>query len=170
MDNEKEYRKKKLRIELKQDIAIVSVSVLFVVFLWILAFHVHSFLRTVLMIAAIIYVIPLVIFISISIMMLHRKKHWSITVGSIEEIILEREDAQPNTTARIRYTDTNGKEHISERELSTYGDDEEGNEEALRAMLEKDRNKYEGKQVPVYFWPAHPEQCLVMLEDAFTEN
>ena len=32
------------------------------------------------------------------------------------------------------------------------------------------RKKFEGKKVPVYFWPAHPEQCLVMLEDAFTEN
>ena len=54
--------------------------------------------------------------------------HWAITVGSIDEVILEKEDAQPNTTARIRYKDTNGKEHIFEKDLSVYGDDEEGNE------------------------------------------
>ena len=169
MDNEKEYRKKKLRKELKTDIVVVGVLALIVAFCWILSFFVHPVLRFALRIAGIVFSLPLVISFLNAIISIHRKKHWAITVGSIVEVILEKEDSQPNTTVRIRYKDTNGEEHIYERDLSVYGDDEEGNEEALQKMLEEDREKYEEKCVPVYFDPKKPELCLVMLEDAFTE-
>lgn len=169
MDNEKEYRKKKLRKELKSDVVVVAVFSLVVAFFWTLSFYVPPVLCYMLRILAIVFSLPLVISFLVSIMSIHRKMHWAITVGSIDEVILEKEDAQPNTTARIRYKDTNGKEHIFEKDLSVYGDDEEGNEERLRKMHEEDRKKYEGKKVPVYFRPKHPKHCQVMLEDAFTE-
>ena len=165
MDNEKTYRKSVLRRECKRDITVTAVLALIVALLWAVGLHVPDPLRVILLILAIVFMLPLAIVLITSIMTIHRKKHWSLTTGTITEVILEDAESTPTTTARIHYRTSDGQEQVWEQTLNTYGDYEEGCEAKVESMLEEDRKKYENRNVPLFYWPKRPDFCLAMMED-----
>lgn len=173
MDNEKEYRKSVLRRECKQDIAVIAVIAvlaLIIALLWLVGSLMPDPLHIILQILAFVFALPLAIALINSLMTIHRKKHWSLAMGTIAEVFLEDDDSTPTTTARIRYRTSDGREQTWEQTLSTYGDYEEGCEAKVEAMLEEDRKKYENRSVPVFYWPKRPDFCLVMMKDLIEDS
>ena len=165
MGKENEYRKMVLRRTYKKVILLMAVTLVVLILLFGLVVILTGFHRFIIFSIFILYTIFFVVIWDMSIMMMWRQKRWSLTVGTIDEVLLKDEEQSPTSTAKISYLASDGKDYIHEKEIQCYGDYKEGCEEEVRIMIDEDKAKYENKQVHVFYHPLSPERCLVMMED-----
>lgn len=160
-----EYRKEALRREIRKDIPLTAVVLSALIFLCVLALVMPEYIRSVFLVAAALFAIPLFIILDITVMTIWRKKKWAVSIGSIDEVFLVDEESCPATVAKIRYLSSDGRECIHEHQIQGWGDYEEGCEDKVKQMLAEDKKKYENKILPVFYNPENPVRCLVMTED-----
>ena len=162
MKDEKEYRRKLLGRPMKKIIWAFSL-VLLVGLCWFLIKL--PFENVPLFIAALAILAVLAICLAVSITFYVRMRRWPIVTGEIDEVVLDAEDSQPTTVAKIRFTAADGGEHVLEWGISSFGDWYEGCEPDVDEMLKKDRERYEGGRVPVFCSPKKPEKSFPILRD-----
>ena len=91
---------------------------------------------------------------------------WNLVEGIIEDVTLFNDFDQPCIEAHITFKT---KDHIKHECLLTiehYGDYEEGIEPELENMLQKDKELFMKKKIPVFYSPKDVKRYMVYLEDA----
>lgn len=91
---------------------------------------------------------------------------WNIVEGIIEDVTLLNDFDQPCTEAHITFQTEDNAEHECVFTIGYYGDFEEGIEPELENMLQKDRELFLHKKVPVFYSTKDANKCMVYLEDS----
>ena len=170
LTNEKQYRKRVFRRDLLKNIAIILVSLIGLILAWALVYILPDFMERASVAIATLISIPLLILIYLCIVWFIRIKIWPVTMGFIEEVLLEDEDTAPFVYAKTLFTASDGQEHILKVVLEAYGDYEEGCEPELQKLLEKHLSKYEKCRVPVFYSLRNPQKSIVILDDGQKES
>ena len=161
MKDEKVYRKKLLGRPMRK--IIWAFALIFLVGLcWFLIKL--PFERVPLFVAAVAILAVVAVCLVVSVVFYVRMRRWPIVTGVVDEVVLDDEDSQPTTVAKIRFA-TDGGEHVLEWGLSSFGDWYEGCEPDVAEMLAKDRERYEGCRVPVFCSPKNPDKSFPILRD-----
>lgn len=92
--------------------------------------------------------------------------NWDLVEGSIEDITLFNDFDQPYTEAHIIFKAKDNIEHDCIVTLGHYGDYEEGIEPELECMLQRDKELFLKKKIPVFYSPKDVNRCMVYLEDS----
>ena len=166
LSNEKQYRKRVFRRDLLKDTCIILVSLVGLTLAWSLVYILPDFMRRVSVAIATLISIPLLILIYLCIVWFIRIKIWPVTMGYIEEVLLEDEDAAPFVFARTVFKGDDGEEHTLKIVLEAYGDYEEGCEPELQKLLQKHSSKYGKCRVPLFYSLRDPQKSIVILTDA----
>lgn len=91
---------------------------------------------------------------------------WNLVEGIIEDVALLNDFDQPRTEAYIMFKTKDNAEHECIFTIRHYGDYEEGIEPELEKMLQKDKELFMKKKVPVFYSPVDVNKCMVYLEDS----
>lgn len=91
---------------------------------------------------------------------------WNLVEGSIEDVTLFNDFDQPCTEAHITFKANDNMEHECILTIEHYGDYEEGIEPELENMLQKDKELFMKKKIPVFYSPKDVNRYMVYLEDA----
>ena len=91
---------------------------------------------------------------------------WDFVMGIIEDVTLLNDFDQPCTEAHIIFQTEDNAEHECVFTIGQYGDYEEGIETELECMLQKDRELFLKKKVPVFYSPKDVNKCMAYLEDS----
>ena len=166
LSNEKQYRKRVFRRDLLKDTCIILVSLVGLTLAWSLVYILPDFMRRVSIAIANIVSIPLLVIIYLCVVWFIRVKIWPVTMGFIDEVLLEDQDSAPFVYAKTLFTASDGQEHTLKVVLEAYGDYEEGCEPELQKLLEKHSSKYEKCRVPVFYSLRDPQKSIVILDDA----
>ena len=150
---EREYRKKVLMRTLKRCLITAAIMAM------------PGFLMGIvnrgLMVFALIAVIPVIYLIKRFFMI----TKWNLTEGIIEDVTLYNDFDQPCTEAHIVYKTRDDSNLECVITIGHYGDYEEGIEPELEKMLQKDRDRFMKKEIPVFYDPRKNDKCMAYLED-----
>lgn len=91
---------------------------------------------------------------------------WNLSEGIIEDVTLHNDFDQPYTEAHIFFKANDDAKHECIVPVGHYGDYEEGIEPELENMLQKDREAFMKKTVPVFYSPKDVNKYMVYLEDS----
>lgn len=91
---------------------------------------------------------------------------WNLVEGVIEDVTLLNDFEQPRTEAHIMFKTKDNAEHECIFTIEQYGDYEEGIEPELDKMLQRDKELFMKKKVPVFYSPIDINKCMVYLEDS----
>ncbi len=91
---------------------------------------------------------------------------WNLVEGIIEDVTLLNDFDQPCTEAHIMFKTKDNDEHECVFTIGHYGDYEEGIEPELKNMLQKDKELFIKKEVPVFYSSKDVNKCMVYLEDS----
>ncbi len=91
---------------------------------------------------------------------------WNFVIGIIEDVTLLNDYDQPCTEAHIIFLTKDKAEHECVFTIRHYGDYEEGIEPWLENMLQKDRELFLKKKVPIFYSPKDVNKCMAYLEDS----
>ncbi len=92
---------------------------------------------------------------------------WNLVEGIIEDVTLYNNFDQPYTEAHIIFRTEDNIEHECLLTIGHYGDYEEGIEPELENMLQRDKNLFMKKKIPVFYFTKDVNRCMVYLEDSF---
>lgn len=91
---------------------------------------------------------------------------WNLVEGIIEDVTLFNDFDQPYTEAHIIFKTKDNIEYESIFTIGHYGDYEEGIEPELECMLQRDKELFMKKKIPVFYSPKDVNRCMVYLEDS----
>jgi len=91
---------------------------------------------------------------------------WNLAEGIIEDVTLFNDLDQPYTAAHIKFKTKDNIEYESIFTIGHYGDYEEGIEPELECMLQRDKELFMKKRIPVFYSPKDANRCMVYLEDS----
>lgn len=91
---------------------------------------------------------------------------WNLVEGIIEDVTLFNDFDQPYTEAHIIFKTKDNIEYERIFTIGHYGDYEEGIEPELECMLQRDKELFMKKKIPVFYSPKDVNRCMVYLEDS----
>lgn len=91
---------------------------------------------------------------------------WNLVIGIIEDVTLLNDHDQPCTEAHIIFLTKDKAKHECVFTIGHYGDYEEGIEPWLENMLQKDRELFLKKKIPIFYSPKDVNKCMAYLEDS----